>query len=432
MNTLFKNIDIVTMDEDLGVIYDGCVLTSDGKISYVGKEAPEGILVQKVIYGRGKLLMPGLVNAHTHLPMTAMRGYADDAKLDDWLHNYIFPVEEKWDAKSIGICAQMGMAEAISSGTTSFSDMYFFCDAIADAAKQAGMCANLSRGLTCKDAFDADSHEGWQETLELMDKWHNHDGGRIKIDLSVHAEYTSNRDLWEQVAALAADRDLGVHFHLSETQAEHESAKKKYGATPAELFERAGLLTEKSLAAHCVWVEERDMEILAAKGVSIAHCPISNLKLGSGMAPIVKLQNAGINVAIGTDGVASNNSQDMFEEMKTASLIQKGVHLDPTLLPAYSTLAMATLNGAKAQGRSSSGKIKVGMDADLIVLNTASPSLTPMHEPHSGIVYAARGSDVELTMVRGKALYEDREFKTIDFEKLRYEFFGSVVKKLFI
>ncbi len=432
MNILFKNIDIVTMDEP-GVIYGGNVVVSDGVISYVGKEMPRCGVIQRVVNGKGRILLPGLINTHTHIPMTAMRGFADDYALSDWLFDHIFPVEDRFDAECVRICAEIGMAEAISGGTTSISDMYYFCDAIASAAESCGIRANIARSVVWDGdgEFSRDACPGWGESIDFCEKWNGRDSGRIKTDVSVHAEYTSNPKVWEAVAQYARDNDLCVQVHLSETKSEHLKAKEKYGATPARLFHDAGLLNKKTVAAHCVWLEDGDIELLAESGTSVAHNPVSNLKLGSGIAPVAKMASAGINVALGTDGVASNNSHDMFEEMKAAALLQKGVNLDPTLIPAIKALEMATVNGAKSQARTDIGKIKAGMAADLIVLDATKPSLTPCHDPLSSIVYSARGSDVEMTMVCGRLLYEKGELLTIDWEKLRHDFYKTVAPRLF-
>jgi 5-methylthioadenosine/S-adenosylhomocysteine deaminase len=365
--------------------------------------------------------------------MTAMRGYADDYALSEWLYNHIFPVEDRFDAECVKICAQIGMAEAISSGTTSISDMYFFSDAIASAAAECGIRANISRSVTWNGngEFNAGTCPGWAESIALCEKWHNYDSGRIKTDVSVHAEYTSNRKVWETVAAYAREKNLIAHIHLSETKAEHENAKQKYGVTPARLFYDAGILNNRTLAAHCVWLEDPDIELIAECGASVAHNPISNLKLGSGVAPLKKMDAAGINIALGTDGVASNNSHDMFEEIKTAALLQKGTNLDPALFPALKAVKMATVNGARAQGRADCGMIRAGMAADLIMLDASGPSIFPLHDPLSAIAYCARGSDVEMTMVKGRMLYEKREFVTIDWEKLRFDFYKTVAPRLF-
>lgn len=430
MNILFKNIDVVTGDGE--VIYNGCVMVSDGVITHVGRDMPEhGGVIQRVVPGRGRLLMPGLYNTHTHLPMTAMRGFADDCPLDKWLNDYIFPVEDKFDERCARICADIAVAEMIRSGTVSFSDQYFFCDQIAAAAACAGLKANISRGIVGGEDFDPATDTRLKEQIELYDKWNGYDGGRIKIDFAVHAEYTSCPAVWQAVADEANSREAGISFHLSETKGEQERCLAKYGSTPTELFEAAGLLGPRSYAAHGVWCTPEDIALLAQTGTTVCHCPASNLKLGSGIAPAAAMLAAGVNVSLGTDGAASNNSLDMFGEMKLAALLAKGAGLDPSLLPAAEVVSMAARRGAVSQGRENCGLIREGCDADLVMINTRIPSLTPNHEPYSTAVYAAVGKDVEMTMVRGNVLYEKGEFKTIDWERTREEFFVYAAPKLF-
>ena len=430
MNILFKNIDVIVGNGK--TLYNANVMVSDGIISYVGQGMPESCgVIQRVVPGRGRLLMPGLYNTHTHVPMTAMRGYADDLPLDRWLNEFIFPVEDKLDPRSTRICAEMAIAEMIRSGTVSFSDQYFFCDEIASAAAAAGLKANISRGVVGGEDFDPKTDKRLSEQIALYDKWHGYDNGRIKIDFAVHAEYASARPVWDAVASEAAERGAGISFHLSETKGEHLRCIEKYGETPTALFEKAGMLGAGSYAAHGVWCSDEDMAILAGTGTSVCHCPVSNMKLGSGIARTAKMIDAGINLCLGTDGAASNNSLDMFEEMKFGALLAKGANLDPSLLPAEQIVAMATVNGARSQQREKCGLICEGYDADLVMINTRVPSLTPNHEPYSTAVYAAVGKDVEMTMVRGNVLYEKGEFKTIDWERARDEFFAYAAPRLF-
>ncbi len=427
---LFKNIDVLTGDG--GVLYNANVVVSGGVIAYVGTEMPEsGGVIQRVVPGRGRVLMPGLVNAHTHVPMTAMRGYADDVPLSRWLSEFIFPVEDRLDARAARVCAEIAAAEMIRSGTVSFSDQYFFCDEIARTAAETGLKANISRGTVGGPDFDRATDARLRENVALYDQWNGYDGGRIRVDFAVHAEYTSVPAVWEAVADEANARGAGITFHLSETKGEQERCLEKYGETPTALFEKAGLLGPRTVAAHGVWCSPEDLAILARTGTSVCHCPCSNLKLGSGIAPVKRMLEAGINVCLGTDGAASNNSLDMFGEMKTAALLAKGAELDPTVLPAPTAAAMAAVNGARSQGRETCGLIREGYDADLILVNTRTASLTPNHEPYSTAVYAAVGKDVEMTMVNGRILYEQGDLKTLDWERVRAEFFAYAAPKLF-
>jgi len=257
------------------------------------------------------------------------------------------------------------------------------------------------------------------------------DRSRLIIDAGIHGEYTSGPAAWQKSVEFAAENDLRLHLHLSETQFEHNESIKRHGKTPTEILHQYGVFSRRVTAAHCCWLTENDMDILAANGATAAHCPVSNLKLASGIAPVTKMHARGINVALGTDGVCSNNNHDMFEEIKTAALLQKHLTGDPSALPAYQAIKMATVNGAAGQGRENeTGRGHPGYDADLIMLNLDAPHLFPLNDPCAAVTYAAKGSDVCLTMVQGRILYENGEHKTIDTEKTRYEVEHYVLPRL--
>ncbi len=431
MELLFCDICVVTMS-DAGVINNAYVGVDGGKIVYIGESEPENTDIKRRISGKNKVMMPGLINTHTHIPMTLLRGYADDYALQDWLNNHIFPAEDRLDMRSVsaGVCT--GLAEMIATGTTSFSDSYFFCEAIADAVDKSGIKANIARSVTnFGNEVRLMEFTGTREEVQLKEKWHMADCGRIRIDAAIHAEYTTSESLWREIGGYAKEQGLIMQVHLSETQAEHDGCIEKYKKTPARLFCDAGVFDAKTVAAHCVWVNDEDVEILREKGVSVAHNPVSNLKLASGIARVPYMMDRGVNVGLGTDGVASNNSFDMFEEIKLAAILHKGNTLEPTIMSACQALELATVNGAKAQGRESEcGKIQCGMDADLIVVDFDKPHLTPCHNPVSNLVYAAHGGDVCMTMVRGKILYENGEFTTIDWEKVKSELSEYGVPKI--
>jgi 5-methylthioadenosine/S-adenosylhomocysteine deaminase len=295
--------------------------------------------------------------------------------------------------------------------------MYDHVDAIAEAVAESGIKANIARGITLFDDedFSFDRFPSCQELSAAVQKWHNYDNGRIRMEASVHGEYTSTHKLWDALSEYAINEDLGMQVHLSETQNEHESCKDKYGLTPAQILDCHHVFDVRTAAAHCVWLEPEDLTLLAKRGVSAVHCPSSNLKLGSGIAPVMDMVKAGMNVCLGTDGAASNNNLDLFEEIKTAALIAKGVSHDPTAVAAPAALLMATVCGAKAQGRQlECGQIKLGMDADVIMLDFTRPHLIPCHNVISNLVYSASGHDVVMTMVRGKILYAAGQHRTID------------------
>ena len=424
MDTLFSHVTVVTMDERMSVWTDAFVGVTDGKISWLAKKAPEEKPAQ-IIDASGMVLMPGLINCHTHLPMSLLRGYADDLALQEWLNDYIFPREEHLDARSVKAATLLGIAECLRFGVTSFSDMYYFCEAEAEAIAESGIKANLSRGTSMflGDDFDFEKFPACQELVALHEKWHNYDNGRLKIECSIHAEYTSTYQLWDALSEYAINNGLGMHVHLSETKKEHDECVEKYGLTPAQLLDCHHVFDTRAIAAHCVHLAEEDMALLAKRKVSAVHCPVSNLKLASGCADVMGMVRAGMNVCLGTDSVASNNNLDLFEEIKACSLMAKGKTGDPTAIPAEAALMMATVCGAKAQGREKEcGMIKVGMDADVILLDFSQPHLIPCHNVLSHLVYAASGHDVVMTMVRGKILYAAGKYPTIDL--------GAVIREL--
>lgn len=432
MDTLFSNVTVVTMDEDLRVLFSAFVGVTDGKISYLSRTAPQEQPAQ-IINGEGMVLMPGLINCHTHLPMTAMRGFADDLVLADWLNDYIFPTEDRLDGRTVRASTLLGLAECLRFGTTSVSDMYFFCDEVAEAVAQSGIKANLSRSavLMPQEDFCFDTNTRCREIVELKEKWHGYDAGRIRVEGSIHAEYTSDYRLWDALSEYCLNEGLRMHIHLSETKAEHEACKERYGLTPAQILDCHHVFDIPGAAAHCVWLEPEDRALLAKRKISAVHCPVSNFKLGSGRADVMEMIRAGMNVALGTDSAASNNNLDLFEEIKAAALAAKATG-DPKALPAQAAVMMATVCGARAQGREAEcGMIKVGMDADLILLDFTQPHLMPCHNVLSHLAYAVRGNDVVMTMVRGKILYAAGEYKTIDLNEVVRELAQYAMPKLF-
>ncbi len=431
MSTMIYNVTAVLMDPDHTVLPNAYVVVDGHKITDFGARRPQGF-TGKCIDGKGGILMPGLVNAHTHVPMTAMRGYGDGNNLQDWLHNFIFPVEAKWDDRAIRACAALGLAEMIASGVTCIADMYMHTDAVLREVESAGISANVScGGVQFEEPFDPDKNHDCIVQRELTEKWHGRDDGRIQVDASIHGEYTSHAGLWDWMARYAADHGLGMHVHLSETQAEHEQCRARHGGKcPAAVLAEHGVFDVRAIAAHCVWTTPEDWAILARKGVTAVHNPMSNLKLGSGVAPVVDLKKAGVNVALGTDGVSSNNCTDFFGDMKLAAILQNGVRHDPLALTAWDALEMATVNGGKALGRKT-GRIEKGYEADLILLDSEALNLIPCHDAANNLAYAAHGSNVVMNMARGKVIYKNGEFLTIDIEKVKKEVAGYALPLLF-
>lgn len=415
-DSLFENITAVTMEGDSPVIENACVGVKDGLISYIGTEKPEGAAAE-TINGENKVLMPGIVNSHTHLPMTLLRGYADDMNLQEWLFNHIFPAEAKLTEDMVYNGAMLAIMECLASGTVSVTDMYDHTMSIARAAAESGIMANLSRPLMCFDEkYDKSSDFRLRELSELYDTWHQYDSGRIQIDAAIHAEYTSPPEVWETAVEFARERGLGMHVHLSETKTEHDEGVARRGKTPAAALDEHGVFSIRTTAAHCVHITDGDMEILAKRGVTAVHNPVSNLKLDCGIARIAKMRETGVHIALGTDGVASNNSHDMFEEIKQAAILHHG----DKPLTAYGALRLATVEGARAQGRNM-GVIAKGKEASVIMLDFSKPHLAPVHNVISSLGYSARGSDVALTMIRGKTVYKNGCFPTIDSERVLSE-----------
>ncbi len=433
MDTLFSHITAVTMDEAMHVFYDYFVGVTDGKIAYLSKLPPKE-QPKQIVSGEGMVLMPGLINCHTHLPMSLLRGYADDVDLATWLNDYIFPREDRLDGRAVKAATLLSIAECLRFGVTSVSEMYNFCDEIAQAVAESGIKANLSRGTTLfTEDFDFETYPACRELVALKEQWDGFDFGRIRIEGSVHAEYTSNYRLWDALGEYCLNEGLGMQVHLSETKAEHEACKERYGLTPAQILDCHHVFDAPTTAAHCVWLEPEDMALLARRGVTAVHCPVSNLKLASGCADVPAMVKAGMNVALGTDGSASNNNLDLFEEIKAAALMAKGRTLDPTVMPAQAPLMMATVCGAKAQRREKEcGMIKLGMDADLIMLDFTAPHLMPCHNVLSQLVYAASGHDVVMTMVRGRMLYAGGKFLTIDLDSVVRELAEHAMPQVFL
>ena len=435
MDTLFTHVSVVTMDESMTVLTDAFVGVEGGKIVHLSKRAPaDDVKPQTIIDATGLVMMPGLINCHTHLPMSLLRGYADDYDLHTWLHEYIFPREARLDDRAVKAATLLSIAECIRFGTTSVSDMYDHCDAIAEAVAESGIKANISRGAIMFDPtdFDFKTFPACREMVEMRKKWHGYEDGRIKIDGSIHGEYTSSHELWEATARYCAEEELGMHIHLSETKAEHDGAVERHGLTAAQVLDCHHIFDGRTIAAHCVHLTEEDMKLLGKRKVSAVHCPVSNLKLASGRADVMKMVRNGMNVALGTDSSSSNNNLDMFEEMKTAALNAKELSGDASTFTAQAALMMATVCGARAQGREKEcGMLKVGMDADLILLDFTQPHLIPCHDIMSHLVYAARGNDVVLTMVRGKVLYSGGKYHTIDMQKVMEELSAHAIPKVF-
>lgn len=418
---LFKNVTILTMDESIEIKKSCDVLVEGDIIKAINNIHPLPIEEVNVIEGKGKLLMPGLINGHCHVPMTLLRNYADDLDLQTWLFEHIFPAEAKLTGDDIYWGSLLGIMEMLATGTTCFADMYDHMDDLARAVEKSGIRAQLSRGMTNPgQGPDFSKNPAMLESINFLKEWNGAANGRITGAFAPHAIYTCSTNFIKAIINEARKLDAPIHVHLDETKAEHEDCIKEYGKTPTKYLDDLGLFEQKTIGAHCVWITDEDIELFREKDISMIHNPTSNLKLASGIAPVPKAMERGVNIGLGTDGASSNNNLNLFEEINLASLIHKGINQDPLLISAKDSLKMATVNGAKALGLNNIGVIKEGAKADLILIDMDKPHLIPMHNIVSSLAYSVQGSDVYLTMVDGKILYENGEFKTIDQEQVKY------------
>ncbi len=420
MKTLIQN---VKLSEEYGFgDKTVSVVITDDRISYVG-EQPTSQTYDRIFDGKGNLLFPGFYNSHCHAAMSLFRGYGEDLPLDRWLNEKIFPAEDRLTEKSVYTGTMLSIAEMLAGGIVSFSDMYMFEDVVARAAIESGIKANLARSIVSFDPNeDPESSHRLQEAVALVRDYHLSENGRIRVDMSIHAEYTNTERMCRAVAAYAKEHGLAIQMHISETIKEHEECKaRRGGKTPIAFALDTGMLDVPFCAAHCVHVSSEDMDVMRAKGVFVSHNPVSNLKLASGVMPLAEMLLRGVSVSLGTDGAASNNNLDVFKELKLAAILHKGVTQRAEATNAHTLCRMATLEGARAQGRSDCGRIEVGQKADLILIDLDSLHNIPSYGAETTVAYSADSSDVKMTMVDGKILYENGEYTTIDIEKLKYE-----------
>ena len=382
--------------------------------------------------GRGKVLMPAFYNAHGHSPMSLMRGYGENLPLDRWLNERIFPFEDKLYSEAVYWATMLTMAESIRFGIVSTTDMYYFTDDMVRAIVHSGVKTNISRAVTNFGTPVSESNS-FKEAAQAIEMYYGLEDGRILVDASAHAEYTNDFDMIKAIADMAKHYDVRTHIHLSETESEHKNCIAKYGKTPAEVFLEAGMFDKPCTAAHCIWVADSDLDIFAEKGVTVASNPCSNMKLSSGLCHVPPMYEKGINVAIGTDSVASNNSLNFFEEMKIFALTGKITSMDPASMTPQQVLRSATRAGAVSQGREDCGLVKEGYKADLIVVDISGPNWTACDDIANGLIYSADGKDVCLTMCDGMTLYRDGEYTFLDVEKINAEAVkakAEILKKL--
>ena len=394
------------------------LLIKDDLIAEIADEIDESD-VAKIIDAEGKILLPGLINTHTHLSMTLFRGLADDLSLDSWLNDHIWPMEANLNGDYCYIGALLGAVELIKSGTTTFSDMYFYMEDVARAVEDAGIRAVLSYGMI--DFGDAERRENeLNENLTLFKNCNGMADGRIKVFLGPHSPYTASEELLIRTRELADEYNMGIHIHVSETQKEIDDVSAEKGLRPFEYLEKIGLLGPDVVAAHCVWLSDDEIEIIKKHDVKVSHNPCSNMKLASGISPVSKLIENDICVSIGTDGASSNNNLDLIEELKTASLLQKVATLDPKVLSSDEAVEMATIKGAEALGLDSEiGSIEVGKKADIILIDTNAANMVPdSSNLTSNIIYSANGSNVDTTICNGKILMENKKLTVLDEDEI--------------
>ncbi len=416
MSILIKNIDLVPIDGKNEVIKSTNIYITDDKIVHIG-EIREDIKVERVIDGKNRIAMPGLINTHTHIGMSLLRNFADDLPLHEWLTKKIWPVEAKLNADDIYWGSLLSIVEMIQGGTTAFCDMYFFMNEVGKGLEESGIRGVLTRGLI----EDEQAQIKLNETRELFKNWHGKGNGRIKVMVAPHAPYTCSPDFLKEAFNLAKELNTRIHIHLSETKKEVEDSFKLYGKSPIKHVYDLGILDLPTIAAHCVHIDDEDIEIMKEKNVFPVNNPGSNLKLASGFSPVAQMLKRGIPVALGTDGSSSNNNLNMFEEINLAAIINKAVNLDAVSVPAKSALEMATINGAKALGWSKEiGSIEIGKKADMILIDVDKPHLYPHHNTISSLAYSAQASDVDTVIVDGKIIMEKREIKTLDVEKIKF------------
>jgi 5-methylthioadenosine/S-adenosylhomocysteine deaminase len=407
-NILIKDATIIA-----NKIIKGSLLIQNDKIVEISDKIGVND-ADDVINAEGKVLIPGLVNTHTHLSMTLMRGLADDMPLETWLNNHIWPVEAELNGEHCYAGALLACAEMIKSGTTCFNDMYFFMDHVARAADEAGIRGMLSHGMI--DFGDEDKRKReFKETVRIIKKCHDTGDGRIKVAFGPHSPYTCSQELLEGVKKESAKYGVRIHIHVAETQKEVSDVINEHGKRPFEYLDEIGFLGSEVTAAHGVWLSEPEIDIIKESDVKISHNPSSNMKLSSGVSPVAELLGKGVCVSLGTDGPASNNNMDLLEEMKITALLQKVKTMDPTVLTAQEVFNMATISGANSLGLENEiGSIEVGKKADIVLVNMKTPQLTPFRNPISHLVYSANGGDVDTVICNGELLMKNRELLTLD------------------
>ena len=422
------------MNERMDVLVGGYVGITDGKIVHIAKVPPKEQPAE-IIDGTGMVLMPGLVNCHTHLATTLLRSYCDELSLTQALEIQL-QKEAHMDSRCAKSAAVLGVAECLRFGITSVSDLYYYPEATAEVIADSGMKANLSlsayRFIDQCEEFDFHTDEQSTELRRVVEKWHGYDNGRIKIDAGIYAEYTSNYPLWEGLADFAAENGLGFQLHLAQSQEEADSCLERTGLSQTELLSCHRVLDVPVTAAGCNALSEMDRKILGKHKATAVVLPMADAKQGRSCAPITECVQDGMNVALGSDGAVEAGNVDLFEVMRAAAMSVRASHGKADALPAQAALMMATVCGARAQGRAQEcGMIKEGMDADLVLVDFSAPHLMPCHNVMNALVFSAKGGDVAMTMVRGKKLYVNGRFPTLDIAAAVQDITEYAMGKLF-
>jgi 5-methylthioadenosine/S-adenosylhomocysteine deaminase len=416
---LIRDVDIITLNATSDVLPRTNILIADGSIQLIGDPPPD-FHPDEIIEAVDHVAMPGFFNAHTHAAMTFERGWADDLPFDRWLNERIWVAESALTQEDVRWGAYLAAAEMIRSGTVGFADHYFYMDKVAQVVQEAGLRATLA---WCVFGMGQGTEvgKGLSETVDFVQRWQGAANGRIRTVLGPHSPYACPADFLVTVARKSAELNVGLHLHVAEFRDQLEASQAKHGQTPVQYLAGLGVLDRPTIAAHCIWITEQDIDTLASKGTHVVQCPNTHMKLGMGVTPVPELLTKGVNVALGTDGPASNNDLDMLEETRLATLLQKSHHLSPTILPAETALRLATQGGAKAIGFPQSGVIAEGRPADLILFDLHKPHLRPRHSLLSNIVYAAKSPDISHVIVDGTMLLKDGKLTTLDEERILYE-----------
>lgn len=433
MDTLISNVTVVTMNEKSQVLFGAYLGIADGKIAYIGNSAPAE-QPKTILDGTGMVAMPGIINCHTHLATSVLRNFLDDSPKAEALEQ-LLSRQDKLDTRAAKAAAQLAIAECLRFGITSVSDLYYFPEATAQAVAESGIKANLAlsayRFIHQSEDFDFETDEQCRELVRLTEQWHNYDNGRIKIDAGIYGEYTGNYKLWEALSAYAVEKGLGFQLHLSETREEVESCEERTGLTPAALLSCHGLFRVPATAATCAFLTAEERAALGKAKATAVATPVASGKQGFATTPIADCVKAGMNVALGTGGATECGNLDMFEVMRAAAMQQRQEAGDASALPAAACLMMATVCGANAQGRGGEcGMLKEGMDADIVLVDFSAPHLIPCHNVPAGLVFSAKGGDVAMTMVRGRILYQNGQFPTMDMNAVVSEMMEYAIPKL--